>query len=245
MVCPRLRLGKGYAMRERMTYSQIHGVPTRDVSRRPSSVRPWNALVPKLRSAVRLQNRRMVSSLTQSDIARVHDIIRPYVRRTPILSANGGDVGLGPFPLTLKLEFLQHAGSFKVRGAFTHLLTRELPASGVAAASGGNHGAAVAYAAKRLGVPAQIFVPSVCSPAKIAAIRGHGANVVVGGERYADALEACDRYVAESGALSIHAYDQPETMIGQGTCAREFADQVPDAATVLVAVGGGGFIGGV
>src|SRR5262245_13370648 len=187
----------------------------------------------------------MQPGIDRSDIARVHDIIRPYIRQTPTLAATGADVGLDPFPLTFKLEFLQHAGSFKVRGAFTHLLTRDVTTAGVAAASGGNHGAAVAYAAKRLGLPAQIYVPSVCSPAKIAAIRGHGANVVVGGERYADALEACERYVEESHALSIHAYDQPETMIGQGTCAREFADQVPDAATVLVAVGGGGFIGGV
>jgi threonine dehydratase len=187
----------------------------------------------------------MVNGLTQSNITRVHNIIRPYIRQTPVLSASGGDVGLEPFPLTLKLEFLQHSGSFKVRGAFTNLLTRQVPTSGVAAASGGNHGAAVAYAARRLGVPATIFVPSVSSPAKIAAIRAYGARVVVGGERYADALEASEKFVADSHALSIHAYDQTETLLGQGTLARELVDQVPDAATVLVAVGGGGLIGGV
>jgi threonine dehydratase len=187
----------------------------------------------------------MVSGLSRSDIARVHHVIRPYIRHTPVLSANGSDVGLESFPLTLKLEFLQHAGSFKARGAFTHLLTRDVPPTGVAAASGGNHGVAVAYAAQRLGIPATIFVPSVSSPAKISRIEGYGAHVRVGGERYADALEASERYVAESHALAIHAYDQIETLLGQGTLGQELGAQAPDANTVLVAVGGGGFIGGV
>jgi threonine dehydratase len=187
----------------------------------------------------------MTSGIRASDVARVHDIIRPHIRRTPVLHVNGGDVGLGPFPLALKLEFLQHTGSFKPRGAFTNLLTRPVPPAGVAAASGGNHGVAVAYAAMRLGARAQIFVPTVSSPAKIARIRSYGADVTVTGDRYADALAASERYVAESHAMSIHAYDQAETLLGQGTLALELADQVPDAAAVLVAVGGGGFIGGV
>jgi threonine dehydratase len=187
----------------------------------------------------------MVASPSRADIARVHDIVRPYIRHTPVLHASGADVGLDPFPLSLKLEYLQHSGSFKARGAFANLLTRQVPPSGVAAASGGNHGAAVAYAAKRLGIPARIFTPTVCSPVKIARIRAYGASVDVTGERYADALEASDRYVARSHALSIHAFDQAETVLGQGTLARELAEQVPDAASVLVAVGGGGFIGGV
>jgi threonine dehydratase len=187
----------------------------------------------------------MVSGLSRSDIARVHHVIRPYIRHTPVLSTNGSDVGLESFPLTLKLEFLQHAGSFKARGAFTHLLTRDVPPTGVAAASGGNHGVAVAYAAQRLGIPATIFVPSVSSPAKISRIEGYGAHVRVGGERYADALEASERYVAESHALAIHAYDQIETLLGQGTLGQELGAQAPDANTVLVAVGGGGFIGGI
>lgn len=191
------------------------------------------------------QNARMLDGLGRSDIARVHEIIGPYVRRTPVLHTNGRDVGLEPFPLTLKLEFMQHAGSFKARGAFTNLLTRPIPPAGVVAASGGNHGVAVAYAAMRLGIPAKIFVPTVASPAKIARIRACGAAVVVTGDRYADALEAAERYVAQSQAMSIHAYDQRETLLGQGTLARELADQVPDADTVLVAVGGGGLIGGV
>jgi len=183
--------------------------------------------------------------LHRSDIARTYEIIRPYIRRTPVLSVSGADVGLAPFPLTLKLEFLQHSGSFKARGAFTNLLTRPVPPSGVAAASGGNHGAAVAYAAMRLGLAAKIFVPTSAAAAKIARIRAYGATIVVTGERYADALEACERYVAESGALSIHAFDQIETLLGQGTVALELAEQAPDASAIVVAVGGGGLIGGI
>ena len=187
----------------------------------------------------------MPGGLRRSDISRVHGIIAPYIRRTPVLHASGGDGGLDPFPLTLKLEFMQHGGSFKARGAFANLLTRPIPPSGVAAASGGNHGVAVAYAAMRLGIPAKIFVPTVAAPAKVARIRAYGADVVVTGERYADALEASERYVAQSRAMAIHAYDQTETLLGQGTLGRELADQVPGATTVLMAVGGGGLIGGV
>src|SRR5262249_26261260 len=176
---------------------------------------------------------------------RVHDLIGPYVRRTPVLHVNGSDVGLDPFPLTLKLEFTQYAGSFKARGAFTNLLTRPIPPAGVVAASGGNHGVAAAYAAMRLGIPARLLVPTVASPAKIARIRACAADVVVTGDRYADALCEAERYAADAQALSIHAYDQRETLLGQGTLARELADQVPAASTVLVAVGGGGLIGGV
>jgi threonine dehydratase len=187
----------------------------------------------------------MIEGLRQSDITRVHDVIAPYIRHTPVLHADGRDVGLASFPLTLKLELLQHGGSFKARGAFTHLLTRSIPPAGVVAASGGNHGIAVAYAARRLGIPATIFVPTVSSPVKIARIRGYGAEVVVIGDRYADALEASERFAAESRALPIHAYDQIETLLGQGTLARELAGQVPDNATVFVAVGGGGLLGGV
>jgi threonine dehydratase len=187
----------------------------------------------------------MIDGLRRRDISSVHEIIAPYIRQTPVLHVNGSDGGLDPFPLTLKLEFTQHAGSFKARGAFANLLTRPVPPSGVVAASGGNHGVAVAYAAMRLGIPAKIFVPTVAAPAKIARIRAYGADVVVTGERYADALEASERYVAQSQAMPIHAYDQTETLLGQGTLARELADQVPGASTVLIAVGGGGLIGGV
>jgi len=184
-------------------------------------------------------------SLTSSDIARVHGIIRAHVRETPVLHANGRDLGLEPFPLTLKLEYLQHTGSFKSRGAFTNMLTRPVPPAGVVAASGGNHGVAVAYAAMRRGVRAKIFVPTVSSSAKVERIRSYGAEVVVTGERYADALAASEQYVEASQAMPIHAFDQVETMLGQGTVARELADQVPAADTVMVAVGGGGLIGGM
>jgi threonine dehydratase len=181
----------------------------------------------------------------RADIERVHGVIRPYIRETPVLHTTGSDVGLDAFPLTLKLEFLQHSGSFKARGAFTNLLTRPIPPAGVVAASGGNHGVAVAYAAMRLGVPAKIFVPTVASPAKVERIRASGASVMVIGDRYADALAASQQWAAETSALQIHAFDQLETLLGQGTLAREISLQVPDATAVLVAVGGGGLIGGI
>ncbi len=147
--------------------------------------------------------------------------------------------------MTFKLEHLQHAGSFKTRGAFAHLLTRTIPAAGVVAASGGNHGAAVAYAAKQRGVPARIFVPTVSSPAKIERIRDYGADLVVTGDRYADALEASETWAEQSGALRIHAFDQVETLLGQGSVGLELSEQAPALETLLVAVGGGGLIGGI
>jgi threonine dehydratase len=184
-------------------------------------------------------------AIDRESIDETYAVIRPHVRVTPVLEASGADVGLAPFPLVLKLELLQHAGSFKTRGAFANLLMRAVPSAGVVAASGGNHGAAVAYAAMRLGVPARIFVPTVSSPAKIARIRSYGADLVVGGERYADALAASLAWEQESGALPVHAYDQAETLLGQGTLALELAGQTAALDTLLVAVGGGGLIGGI
>ncbi len=178
-------------------------------------------------------------------ITAVETIIRPYIRRTPVIEIGGGDFGLDSVQLIFKLELLQHSGSFKARGAFTNLLKREIPPAGVVAASGGNHGAAVAFAAMKLGVPAKIFVPSVASPEKIDRIRGYGAELVITGERYAEALAASENWTARSGALPIHAYDQMETLLGQGTVGLEFEKQAPDLDTLLVAVGGGGLIGGV
>ena len=170
--------------------------------------------------------------------------IAPYVRRTPVVEIDGADLGL-PIPrLWLKLECLQRSGSFKARGAFTNLLSRETPPAGVVAASGGNHGAAVAEAAQALGVAATIFTPEISSPAKLAQIRAAGARLEIHGQRYADALAASEAWAAETGALPIHAYDSDETLIGQGTCAREFMAQAPDLDAVLIAVGGGGLIGG-
>lgn len=178
-------------------------------------------------------------------IAATERLIRPHIRRTPVIEVEGGDFGLDAVCLIFKLESLQHAGSFKTRGAFANLLTRRIPAAGVVAASGGNHGVAVAYAAMKVGQPARIFVPSVASPEKMDRIREYGAELVVTGERYADALAASERWVAQSGALAVHAYDQVETLLGQGTLGLEFEAQAPDLDTLLVAVGGGGLIGGV
>jgi threonine dehydratase len=178
-------------------------------------------------------------------IAATELIIRPHIRRTPVLEADGADFGLASIPLLFKLELLQHSGSFKARGAFANLLLRKIPQAGVVAASGGNHGAAVAFAAMKLGVPAKIFVPTVASLEKIERIRGYGADLVVTGERYAEALAASERWAAESGALTLHAYDQPETILGQGSVALELDQQAPHLDYLLVAVGGGGLIGGV
>ncbi len=161
------------------------------------------------------------------------------------MAVAGADFGLDLPQLQLKLELLQHSGSFKPRGAFTGLLAGKVPAAGVVAASGGNHGAAVAYAAMVLKVPARIFVPSIAAPMKIAKIKSYGADLVVGGDRYADALAASEEWLKESGALAIHAYDQPETLIGQGSVGLELEEQAPEVDTLLVAVGGGGLIGGI
>jgi threonine dehydratase len=181
----------------------------------------------------------------RTEIQAVERTIRPYVRWTPTMAVESADFGLDVGMLRFKLELFQHAGSFKARGAFTNLLLREAPAAGVVAASGGNHGAAVAYAARRLGVPAAIFVPAITSPAKIERIRSYGAELVIGGARYADALAASEAHVAATGALAIHAYDQVETLLGQGTVGLELETDAADLDTLLVAVGGGGLIGGI
>lgn len=187
----------------------------------------------------------MTTSIDRASIERTYGLITPYIRVTPVVETSGADFGLAAFPLAFKLELFQHAGSFKTRGAFTNLLTRAIPAAGVVAASGGNHGAAVAYAAMRLGVKARIFVPTVSSPAKISRIQDYGADLVVTGDRYADALAASQTWTAESGALPVHAFDQEETLLGQGTLALELTRQAPGLDTLLVSVGGGGLIGGI
>ncbi|HLK00099.1 MAG TPA: threonine/serine dehydratase [Streptosporangiaceae bacterium] len=182
--------------------------------------------------------------LSRHEIREAYNLISPYVRRTPVIDVEPGT--LGGTAVLLKLELMQVGGSFKARGAFTNLLTRPVPATGVAAASGGNHGVAVAYAANRLGIPAKIFVPTVSSPAKIARIRELGADLVVTGDRYADAFSASQLWAATSGALSVHAYDQRETILGQATLGLELGEQATAGLdTVLVPVGGGGLIAGV
>ncbi|RWN65408.1 MAG: threonine/serine dehydratase [Mesorhizobium sp.] len=183
--------------------------------------------------------------ITRERIAAMERRIRPFVRHTPVLRVDMADFGRPPLSLDLKLECLQHSGSFKARGAFTNLLERPVPKAGVVAASGGNHGAAVAYAAMRLGHKATIFVPEVSPPAKLERIRGYGAELVVGGARYAEALAASEDFAERSGALQIHAFNQEETLVGQGTLGLEIEADLPELDTLLVAVGGGGLIGGI
>lgn len=181
-------------------------------------------------------------SITREAISRAAARIAPHVRRTPVIDVTIPGIDE---PVTLKLELLQHAGSFKSRGAFNTLLGASVGSAGVATASGGNHGAAVAYAARQLGHKARIFVPEISSPAKVARIASYGAEVVQQGENYNAALALCDAYIAESGATSVHAYDAEPTLEGQGTLAREIEAQAPGLDTLLVAVGGGGLIGGI
>jgi len=186
--------------------------------------------------------------IDRAAIEEMEPRIRPWIRRTPLLAIDPADFRVEAGSLSLKLELLQHAGSFKSRGAFANLLTRPVPKAGVVAASGGNHGLAVAYAAGRLRIPAKIFVPVVASPEKVARIRDYGADLTVTGDRYADALAASERWAEESGALRIHAFDQRETLLGQGTLGMELEAQAEPAGgldTILVAVGGGGLISGI
>jgi threonine dehydratase len=186
-----------------------------------------------------------LSPVTPEAIRDARARIAPRIRRTPLFEVTGAELGLGDFGLTLKLECLQHSGSFKARGAFASLTAGDVPAAGVAAASGGNHGAAVAFASHALAIPARIFVPTISSKAKIERIRAYGADIVVEGDRYADSLALCEAWCAATGARSIHAYDQPATLLGQGTLGLELEEQSPGLDTLLVAVGGGGLIGGI
>ena len=184
---------------------------------------------------------------TREDIEAAADRIRGRVRRTPVATVEGALLG-GRGPVVLKLEQVQHSGSFKARGAFNSLLSaRELgtlPAAGVIAASGGNAGLAVAHAARELGIPAGIFVPEAASPVKVARLRALGAQVSVVPGYYADALAASTEAIRTTGALAVHAYDQPEVVAGQGTLGLELLEQA-EVDTVLVAVGGGGLASGV
>ena len=165
-----------------------------------------------------------ITDLSRERIQATERVIRPYIRRTPVLEVDGSEFGLDSIKIVFKLELFQHGGSFKARGAFTNLLTRNVPAAGVVAASGGNHGVAVALAAMKLGKPATIFVPSVASPAKLDRIRGYGAELIIAGDRYAESLEASELWMKESGALPIHAYEGDETLLGQGTLGLELEE---------------------
>src|ERR1700722_8910583 len=205
------------------------------------------------------------AAVTRETIAATYELIRPHVRRTPLIEIDAADFALSGRQIVFKLELLQHTGSFKPRGALASLLSRPVPAAGVVAASGGNHGLAVAFAARKLGVPARIFVPNVSAATKRDRIRELGADLVISGERYADALAASREFAATSGAMEIHAFDQVETLLGQGTVGLEIEEQCAVRAprpehstrqhaesaqfegldTLLVAVGGGGLIGGM
>jgi len=177
----------------------------------------------------------------RQDIEAAATRIAGHVVRTPVMEVTG--FGLR-FAVEMKLEQVQHTGSFKARGAFNTMLSSEVPEAGLVAASGGNHGAAVAHAARALGHRAAIFVPEMAGPAKIALIERTGADLHVVAGEYANALQASQAYEAETGAAQIHAYDAPATVAGQGTCLREWEDQGLRADTVLIAVGGGGLIAG-
>jgi threonine dehydratase len=182
--------------------------------------------------------------VTRFDVETAAERIAPHVRRTPFLALEPGALGV-PGWLTLKLELTQHTGSFKPRGAFNRMLTADIDASGVLAASGGNFGLAVAYAAGRLGYTAEIFVPATSPAMKTDRIRAYGATVHVVDGYYAEAYAACEERAWQTGAAFLHPYDQPAVVAGQGTLARELEEQVPVLDTIVVAVGGGGLIGGV
>jgi threonine dehydratase len=192
-----------------------------------------------------------VTDVGRDQIAATAAVIRRHIRRTPVIEVEGRDLGVdhgrpgADLRLVFKLELTQKAGSFKARGAFANLLLRQVPAAGVVAASGGNHGAAVAHAARELNIPARIYVPTISTPAKVERIRATGAELVLVGERYDEALNASEAWAQTSGALRVHAFDQDETLMGAGTLGLELEDQigVPDA--VMVPVGGGGLIGGI
>jgi threonine dehydratase len=182
--------------------------------------------------------------ITRSDIETAAARLATHIRHTPVTEIDARSLSL-EFPVKLKLELLQHTGSFKPRGAFNRLLSATIPESGVIAASGGNHGAAVAYAARALGVTAEIFVPAGTPATKVNRIASYGARVVQGGETYADALAASRARQAETGALEVHAYDHADVLAGQGTVGREFQMDAPELTHILVATGGGGLIGGI
>ena len=177
--------------------------------------------------------------VTAKDVSHAWTRIKPHVLRTPVLKTD-----VFGMPLSLKLEHMQHTGSFKARGAMNSLLSMDVPKAGLVAASGGNHGAAVAWAAARLGHQARIYVPKLAGEAKINLIRSLGADLIVVPGAYANALEQALAYEKDSGAAQIHAFDAPGTVAGQGTVMAEWEEQGLTADTVLIAVGGGGLIGG-
>jgi len=180
---------------------------------------------------------------TPDEIAAAHARIAPHIRRTPVLALEAGAVCAAP--VALKLELFQHSGSFKARGAFNAILSGPLPDAGVVAVSGGNHGAAVAFAARAAGARATVFAPGYASPTKIERMRAFGAEVILGGDDFTVLTEMFVEFSARTGALAIHPFDDPRVLAGQGTLGREIAEQLPNLDALLVSVGGGGLIGGI
>lgn len=185
-----------------------------------------------------------MAPLARHDVVDAAARIRSNVRRTPVMRIEAGQLGTTHPGFWLKLESLQATGAFKARGAMSNLLASDIPEAGVVAASGGNHGAAVVWAAQNLGVPAAVFVPVTCPPIKLARLAAYGARVTVAGEVYDESLLVAQQYAAETGALLVHPFDQTLTVAGAGTCTLEFLEQVPDLDSVLVSVGGGGLLAG-
>ena len=182
--------------------------------------------------------------ITANDIESAYTRIQSYLRYTPVIEIEGDALGV-THPVSFKLEQLQHTGSFKPRGAFNALLAKDIPSAGVVAASGGNHGAAIAFAAGTLDIPAKIFLPDFTVPVKIERIRSFGAAVEVTGSEFTQTLSAAQDYAAGTGAVSVHPYDELETVAGQGSLGLEIEKQLPELDTLLVSVGGGGLIGGI
>jgi threonine dehydratase len=181
---------------------------------------------------------------TQADVLEAAERLSGHVRRTPVLELSADELDV-PGRVVVKLELMQHVGVFKARGALNSLLSLPVPSDGVLAASGGNHGAAVAWAASRAGIPARVYVPASSPRLKADRIAAYGADVVVVDGYYPDAFAACQDWADEHDVLQIHAYDMPTVVAGQGTLGVELIEQVPDASTILMSCGGGGLYAGI
>jgi threonine dehydratase len=183
--------------------------------------------------------------ISRDDIRAAHVRVAPHIRATPVVQIEAGGMGV-EFPVWLKLEQVQVTGSFKVRGAFNAMVSQDIPGAGVVAASGGNHGAAVAYAATKLGIKSTIFVPKLlANEVKLARMRGFGGDVVLTDGSVGDVMRIYGEHATRTGALAVHPYDTAPTLTGQGTLGLEIERQIEGIDTVLIAVGGGGLIGGV
>ena len=185
-----------------------------------------------------------MTGVTLADITAAQARIGNRVRRTPVIRLEADQLGTSHPGFWLKLESMQATGAFKARGALNSMLAVGIPAAGVCAASGGNHGQGVAWAARMLGVSATVFVPTTCPEIKLRRMRGFGADVAVTGAVYDDSYAAAERFVERTGAVLIHPFDRPSTVAGAGTVTAEFMSQVPVLDTVLVPVGGGGLLAG-